>query len=475
MLNVEQVNADEMNHSSQLVLEEGHVGMMEMSPKQKKKNKAISRILEEEEDDFAGNSTQPLTISSSQPNTVGANSRQWQKDESHENLSGYTICVGITTRDESLPIYDTPTKMYSSLRYKLQYKCTVNVSQVPQSPKLLMCRVTVIDDETGKEIKKDNKPIIDDSLISLKSTGASGVISVFEANHKIKFKSVSFHHNKSKWRLSLQLFSDSNQNINTPVFIIKSAPFQVYARRPKVSERDSTNGLLNSSVPTTASSSTQKDDKKKKKKNDMKKRKRSTSMAGNTAPPKLEKQETPIAESSIASVKTEPSDEVKPEPEVPSVSTNSSKTEIKTSKQRKNKLMDNFKKTLDLLLKYHSEMDEEDKKSAFEMIQHRMYNHFYGELVQQQMQMMGSHEVVSPDNVECDTSNPASIDTETTLQSGSADELISTVEQFSNDEEHDAFFDMCDNDTNQQQCGSFEMEYLSGLILSDRGEFQPFL
>ena len=168
--------------------------------------------------------------------------------------------------------------MYSSLRYKLHYKCSVNAEQVTQLPKLLMCRITVIDDDSGKEIKKDNKPIIDDSFISLKNTStATGNFGVFEANHKVKFRSVSFHHNKSKWRLLLQLFSDSNHNINTPVFVMKSAPFQVYARRPKVSERDSTNGLLNPSSATASSSQTTTKEEKRKKKavEGQKKRKRS--------------------------------------------------------------------------------------------------------------------------------------------------------------------------------------------------------
>ena len=356
-------------------------------------------------------------------------SRQWQKDNGQNNVNGYNISVGITTRDESLPIYDTPCKMYSSLRYKLHYKCSVDSNQVSQ-PKLLMCRITVIDDESGKEIKKDNKPIIDDSLISLKNT-TTGTFGVFEANHKIKFKSVSFHHNKSKWRLLLQLFSDSNHSINTPVFVMKSAPFQVYARRPKVSERDSTNGMLN------AASAQSLKEEKRKKKSEGKKRKRSSSVAPTGKDVKQEEEETEqVAATSSA-------------PEVPVVN------------PKKIKLMDNFKKTLDLLLKYHSEMDDEDKRAGFDLIQHKMYNHFYDMVSLQQQQMM--------QNELCSTSEHSE---ETTLQCGSADDLM--LDHFNN-QEQPLFSDSHESsELNDQHCGSFEsLDYLLAPNMSE--DFTPFI
>lgn len=424
--------------------------------------------------------------------THGSNpSRQWQKDDTFNNQAGYCISVGITTRDESLPIYDTPCKMYSSLRYKLQYKCVIVTSGLSASstPKLLMCRVTVIDEETSKEIKKDNKPIIDDSLISLKCTSTNataGQSLVFEANHKIKFKSVSFHHNKSKWRLLLQLFSDSNQSINTPVLVIKSAPFQVYARRPKVSERDSTNGLLTSTpVPTS-----KEEKKQKKKKNELKKRKRSASMASkDIAPPKIEKPSTdeetnaptiPIVSTESCIASSSKDTPIITEPTIASSSTSTttsdptlvkeepiSHTETKTSIKQKKKLLDNFSKTLDTLLKFHSEMDDDSKRLAFEMLQQRMYNHFYSDLVQQhewmaqQMAIQHQHQQMqdnlSPQNIETDHA---------VLEAGSADDIIVQCDNESthyNDHmEHDHFLNMCDS-------GSFE----DNMILHN--DYHPFI
>ncbi|KAL9658638.1 hypothetical protein ABK040_006174 [Willaertia magna] len=278
---------------------------------------------EEDEEDTTSTTTSNTTTNNTTIHNHHHSSRQWIKDTTQCIVSnGYHLQVGITTRDESLPIYDTPSKMYSSLRYKLHYKCIINLSQLGNLniPNLLMCRITVIDDESGKEIKKDNKPIIDDSLISLKSTTNGNFIN-FEANHKIKFKSVSFHHNKSKWRLLLQLFSDSNTNINTPIYVIKSAPFQVYARRPKVSERDPTNVIGH-----------QLDSKNKKKESN------TTTNKDNTNTKKRKKM--------------------------------SKETKDKDTKvvEKKIKKMESFKKTLDLLVKYHSELDEEDKKNAIQLM-----------------------------------------------------------------------------------------------------------
>lgn len=388
--------------------------------------------------------------------SLNNNNRQWIKDETVQNqqTAAYSILVGITTRDESEPVYDTPCKMYSSLRYKLQYKCTVNVdgNELKENPKLLMCRVTVIDEDSAKEIKKDGKAIIDDSLISLKQTSSGGALS-FEATHKIKFKDVSFHYNKSKWRLLLQLFSDAHGSISTPVVVLKSAPFLVYARRPKVSERGASDGLLtsgmnsssqqasSSSGSTTSSSTTASNsdannettessgahvvanallnqasgDKKKKKKGaahmDLKKRKRSTSMAGNTVIPlKIEKKHEPSK--LLTASNGEEMTSLSPQPSSAEHNATStvknaqptSASPTKTLKQKK-KLMEKFSHTLDALLKLHDEMDANDKTIAFELLQQKLYSHFYSNLVEQQQHWLQMTQMPSPENGDMDHSS----------------------------------------------------------------------
>ncbi|EFC41050.1 predicted protein [Naegleria gruberi] len=414
------IKTEEINFEGNTLLEEEEEAMMESSEYHEDDSLAFN-------DSSAG---------------LGMGSRQWQKDNSNNaQASGYNISVGITTRDESLPIYDTPCKMYSSLRYKLHYKCSVNAEQVTQLPKLLMCRITVIDDDSDKEIKKDNKPIIDDSLISLKNTStANGNFGVFEANHKVKFRSVSFHHNKSKWRLLLQLFSDSNHNINTPVFVMRSAPFQVYARRPKVSERDSSNGLLNPSTATASSSQTTTKEEKRKKKavEGQKKRKRSIKEVS-------VKQEVEATEST--------------EPTTTEQSTTSTAPEVVVTEEvvaapnpKKVKLMETFKKTLDLLIKHHSEMDEEDKLTGFHLIQHRLFQHFYGCTPEQLAYCQQQQE--------CETAE--------VMQSGSADDLI-TIDTSS-------LFEPTESNETSMTDGNFSMDamdFIGNQSLND--DFTSFM
>ncbi|KAF0978566.1 hypothetical protein FDP41_002386 [Naegleria fowleri] len=410
--------------------------------------------------------------------TGGSASRQWQKDSSsslaQELVPGYSICVGITTRDESLPVYDTPSKMYSSLRYKLHYKCTVDAEKVSPFPKLLMCRITVIDDESGKEIKKDNKPIVDDSLISLKNT-SSGTLGVYEANHKIKFKSVSFHHNKSKWRLLLQLFSDSNHSINTPVFVMKSGPFQVYARRPKVSERDGSNGLLSSGSEATISSSTTAtttttttttttnttthttEDKRKKKTEPQKNKRKRTSSVTMTNN-KHSKEEELVVETT--------SEEFEPPTEE---STSAAEESSCCSTLKKVKLMENFKKTLDLLLKYHSEMDDEDKVTGFGLIQQKMYLHFYGPIPTADFlatSMIPMQSIIPSEEEENSTES-------TTLQCGSADDLFNSSALFSENNNTHSHTDIpvtsheVNSNFNNNNSSSFDLDYFAPSMSED--------
>ncbi|KAG2394151.1 hypothetical protein C9374_003915 [Naegleria lovaniensis] len=459
----------------------------------------------QDDTDHTNNELTSTNASSETTNTASLNNnRQWVKDESFQNqqTAAYSILVGITTRDESEPVYDTPCKMYSSLRYKLQYKCTVNMDachDLKESPKLLMCRVTVIDEDTAKEIKKDGKAIIDDSLISLKQTSSGGALS-FEATHKIKFKDVSFHYNKSKWRLLLQLYSDAHGSISTPVVVLKSAGFLVYARRPKVSERGASDGLLTSGMnaPTSSNASTSSGtaaangstdvtshhdessvtgahvvasallnqasgDKKKKKKGaahmDLKKRKRSTSMAGNTTVPlKIEKKQEPSKLLTASNGEDTLNAQQHGSDQVSATTTENApvaSSSPKTLKQKK-KLMDKFSNTLDTLLKLHDEMDPNDKTIAFELLQQKLYSHFYSNLVEQQQHWIQMTQMPSPENGDMDHSSHHAHHDEnggihiddhhqiedsnaTILQAGSADDIEHDSFSCAHQNQHHAF------------------------------------
>mmetsp|Transcript_3133 Transcript_3133/g.4623 ORF Transcript_3133/g.4623 Transcript_3133/m.4623 type:complete len:474 (-) Transcript_3133:1147-2568(-) len=124
----------------------------------------------------------------------------------------------------------TPTvdeKLYSSLKYVIatNIECPPHIQA---GHECLIGKCTVVDTDDGdKEILKDDKVILNgqhDAAFSRTQKGFSG-------QHKVQFTDCGYHHNQHHfaWRISFCVPKD----LNNPILVVQSAPFIVYARRPK--------------------------------------------------------------------------------------------------------------------------------------------------------------------------------------------------------------------------------------------------
>lgn len=137
--------------------------------------------------------------------------------------------VIVKTRSDK-PSAVVPERLYSSLKYMIEV--LVSGSFLHKYP-LLMAKIQVVNPETNKEIKKNSMPILKGITQGALTQDRSG--SKLSMKTKIQFLDVSFHHGKSNFTLQLVFYLPSD--LNTPVMIVRSAPFQVFARRPVSSKK----------------------------------------------------------------------------------------------------------------------------------------------------------------------------------------------------------------------------------------------
>lgn len=127
---------------------------------------------------------------------------------------------------------EVPEKMYSSLKYEIRHHATGGLcSEVA----FLLSRITVVDSVTSEEIKKGNKPmlkgVIESALTKQPGNSTDDLYGVL----KCQFTDVSYHHNKKNfcWQVSLYRPED----LDNPIMIKRSAPFQVFARKPAANKK----------------------------------------------------------------------------------------------------------------------------------------------------------------------------------------------------------------------------------------------
>lgn len=132
--------------------------------------------------------------------------------------------VVVKTRSDK-PSTEVPERMYSSLKY--EFRQFVRGSCINKTT-LLMSKIQVINPETNKEVKKNSASIIKgivDGALTVDATGKQ-----LTSRTKLQFTDVSYHHGKSQFSLQICYYLPSE--LNVPVLIIRSAPFQIFARRP---------------------------------------------------------------------------------------------------------------------------------------------------------------------------------------------------------------------------------------------------
>eukprot|EP01080_Neovahlkampfia_damariscottae_P012214 gene12214-5801_t len=138
--------------------------------------------------------------------------------------------ISLKTRSEP-ELKGIPDKIFSSLKYTCEFK-------IPKSlvnGEVLLAKIQVVDSYKPSEeiLNKHEHTILKgvSDFISL-SVDVDGI----EFNSSVKFQFIdnSFRHEKRYFSLKISFFE--SQNVSSPLFVILSPPFKVYARRPQNTE-----------------------------------------------------------------------------------------------------------------------------------------------------------------------------------------------------------------------------------------------
>jgi hypothetical protein len=135
------------------------------------------------------------------------------------------VKIILKTRNDS-PSEDVPEKLYSSLKYEIcQHISGSFVNKIP----LLMSRIYVIHPDTGEEVQTKRKMI--GAILKGNTEGAltHDQSERLSSRGKIQLQDVTFHHNKRYFIFQICYYLPSD--LIRPVMVIRSAPFQVFARR----------------------------------------------------------------------------------------------------------------------------------------------------------------------------------------------------------------------------------------------------
>lgn len=152
--------------------------------------------------------------------------REWKITKSTENIQ-----VDITSKTRcEIPTPQVPEVLYSSLKYEIKQKISGNYSKEHQ---FLLGRISLVD-SFGNSLgdKQLLKGLIECALTKTQ-------LDEFEGTMKVQFSDVSYTHKKGdlSWQIQYYLPSD----LENPVIVVLSAPFKIYARKPSVKKRKTSN------------------------------------------------------------------------------------------------------------------------------------------------------------------------------------------------------------------------------------------
>jgi len=150
------------------------------------------------------------------------NDRDWKSTPSL-----FTFLIGTKTRCEA-PSPQVPETLYSSLKYEIKQRiCASSVNE-----KFIMGRISVVDSR-GSEVEKNLLRGVVECALTKQDAGD------YEGTMKVQFVDCSYHHKKGDFSWRIQYFVPSD--LETPILSLVSAPFKVFARKPTVKKRKSTN------------------------------------------------------------------------------------------------------------------------------------------------------------------------------------------------------------------------------------------
>jgi hypothetical protein len=133
--------------------------------------------------------------------------------------------IQIKTRTET-PSPAMPDRVYSSLKYSLFISVELG-DDFPKENSFILARVHVVHADTCKKVTKVEKPLKGQVEVAL--TRISSRTSL-EGRLMIQFGDLSYHKDQQNYRLEVHFFLPNNTH--TPIQIMRSSAFRVYARKP---------------------------------------------------------------------------------------------------------------------------------------------------------------------------------------------------------------------------------------------------
>ena len=168
-----------------------------------------------------------------QPTETYKNDRKWKVLLSSSKVlfdmdqQPFSASIEVRTRNETSP-YSVPEKLYSSLKYELTQELPAHCLGTNIS--VLMSKIQAVNPyNTNEEILKPNsKPILMGTQDFIPLTLSQGS---FYSKNKIQFTDVSYHHEKKYFAFKVSYYEPTN--LEEPLLVQLSSPFQVFARRPR--------------------------------------------------------------------------------------------------------------------------------------------------------------------------------------------------------------------------------------------------
>jgi hypothetical protein len=157
-----------------------------------------------------------------------SSNRTWKTIYNSYSLNNETAIskIEIKTRSDQPSLDSMSERLYSSLKYEVSQEIPFNY----YGSAVIMCKIDVVNpfesDEVitkqgGNDILKGNTELIPLTLNSKKT--------LLSSKTKIQFLSVSFHHENKYFSFKFSYYHP--ENLNNPILVQLSAPFQVFARR----------------------------------------------------------------------------------------------------------------------------------------------------------------------------------------------------------------------------------------------------
>jgi len=178
-------------------------------------------------------SSSPTLNSSSYTST---NNRKWRILYSNPKImSDYNeetpaiAAIEVRTRNDTTT-GTVPERLYSSLKYEVTQE--INAQIFGQNTAVLMSKLQVVNPYNFEEeiLKTNGKSIVKGTSELVPLTLNGNATSLFSKT-KVQFTDVSYHHEKKYFALKVSYFDPNN--LSEAIFVQMSAPFQVFARRPR--------------------------------------------------------------------------------------------------------------------------------------------------------------------------------------------------------------------------------------------------